>query len=43
MAKQKLKEHVIVREWCKGCGICAEECPRKAITMVEGRSADETD
>ncbi|MBE9501806.1 MAG: 4Fe-4S binding protein [Dehalococcoidia bacterium] len=20
---------------CKGCGICAEECPRKAITMVD--------
>ncbi len=19
---------------CKGCGICAEECPRKAIKMV---------
>lgn len=26
-------------EHCKGCGICAEECPRKAIAMVneEGR------
>lgn len=24
-------------EYCKGCGISAEECPRKAITMVEGR------
>lgn len=21
-------------DYCKGCGICAEECPRKAITMV---------
>ena len=21
--------------YCKGCGICANECPRKAITMVE--------
>ena len=22
-------------DYCKGCGICAEECPPKAITMVE--------
>lgn len=21
--------------YCKGCGICAHECPRKVITMVE--------
>ncbi len=21
-------------EYCKGCGICAEECPAKAIDMV---------
>ncbi len=21
--------------YCKGCGICATECPKKAITMVE--------
>jgi pyruvate ferredoxin oxidoreductase delta subunit len=24
-------------EYCKGCGICAEECPRKAIRMKEGK------
>jgi pyruvate ferredoxin oxidoreductase delta subunit len=27
-------------EYCKGCGICAEECPRKAISMVEGKQGD---
>jgi pyruvate ferredoxin oxidoreductase delta subunit len=21
--------------YCKGCGICASECPRQAITMME--------
>jgi pyruvate ferredoxin oxidoreductase delta subunit len=22
-------------DYCKGCGICAHECPRKAITMEQ--------
>ena len=21
--------------YCKGCGICAKECPKKVITMIE--------
>ena len=27
-------------DYCKGCGICEEECPVKAITMVEMRIDD---
>jgi len=23
----------IFRDWCKGCGICAEFCPKKCIRM----------
>ncbi len=27
-------------EYCKGCGVCAEECPAKAIKMVPEGSAN---
>lgn len=33
MAKQKLKEHRINREWCKGCGICIEFCAKKVLEL----------
>lgn len=31
------KEGLFVADlyYCKGCGICAKECPKKVITMVE--------
>jgi 2-oxoglutarate ferredoxin oxidoreductase subunit delta len=33
MAKPKLKEHRITREWCKGCGICVAFCPKKVLEL----------
>ncbi len=27
-------------DYCKGCGICAEECPAKAIRMVDEHETD---
>jgi len=35
MAKKKLKEHLINREWCKGCGICVAFCPKKVLELDE--------
>ncbi len=33
MAKKKLKELVINREWCKGCGICVTFCPTQVLEL----------
>lgn len=33
MAKQKLKELVINRDWCKSCGICVKFCPTKVLEL----------
>jgi 2-oxoglutarate ferredoxin oxidoreductase subunit delta len=33
MAKKKLKQLIINREWCKGCGICINFCPGKVLEL----------
>jgi 2-oxoglutarate ferredoxin oxidoreductase subunit delta len=35
MAKPKLKQHLINREWCKGCGICVQFCPKNVLELDE--------
>lgn len=35
MAKRKLKEHLVRREWCKGCGICVRFCPKGVLDLDE--------
>lgn len=30
-------------DFCKGCGICAEECPREAIEMIDETEAQKKD
>lgn len=33
MAKKKLLEIMINRDWCKGCGICVQFCPTKVLEL----------
>ena len=39
MAKQRLKRHVINRDWCKGCGICVHFCPKKVLELDDKEKA----
>ena len=35
MAKEKCKEHIIETDWCKGCRICVEFCPKNVLEIDE--------
>ncbi|HMB32085.1 MAG TPA: 4Fe-4S binding protein [Desulfohalobiaceae bacterium] len=37
MAKHeiKVKEHKIIKDWCKGCGICIHFCPKQVLELDE--------
>jgi pyruvate ferredoxin oxidoreductase delta subunit len=35
IVRRKTDGYDIDYTYCKGCGICAVECPRKALEMVE--------
>lgn len=39
MARKKLKEHRINRDWCKGCGICVALCPKKVLDLDQSEKA----
>jgi len=39
MTRAKLKEHIIKRKWCKGCGICVEFCPKNVLQLDESEIA----
>lgn len=39
MARQKLKEIAINRDWCKGCAICVKLCPKQVLELDKAEKA----
>ena len=40
MARQKLRELIVNKDWCKGCGICVSFCPKKVLELDSGEKAE---
>ena len=37
-ALRRRQRHVMVHDWCEGCGRCRDRCRQKAIEIVDGRA-----
>ena len=37
MSVKKDKNLVVKEEWCKGCNICVEFCPKKVLEIKDGK------
>ncbi len=35
MVKDRIIQHLIDKEWCKGCGICVHFCPKQVLEFDE--------
>ena len=37
MSTKTDKSLTVIEDWCKGCGICVEFCPKNVLEMKDGK------